>query len=116
MNTNKRLFQRKDGAILSGLCNGIAHYVGTDPKYVRLWWLGLSFFIGAKTVLIYAVLMFVVPYDKDETHSTAVIDVQTLKGLIVKGDTQGLRQFFSQMWNDVLRRVRGEAPTRTQQS
>jgi phage shock protein PspC (stress-responsive transcriptional regulator) len=116
MNTSKRFFQRKDGAILSGLCSGIAAYVGVNPNYVRIWWLGMSFFIGAKTILIYAVLMCVVPYAKGDARSTALIDVETLKTHVMKGDVDGLRAYFVQMWNDALRRVGGTASTGTQQS
>jgi phage shock protein C len=104
MNAAKRLFQRKDGAVVSGLCNGIADYVNVDANLVRIWWVGLSFFIGAKTLLIYAVLMFIVPYDEGEKESTALVDTQTLKVLILKGDSRGLRQYSKQFWTDTLRR------------
>jgi phage shock protein PspC (stress-responsive transcriptional regulator) len=116
MNTIKRFFQRKDGAIVSGLCNGIADYLGVNPNYVRIWWLGMSLFIGAKAIFIYAVLMFIVPYAKDEARSTALVDAETLKSHAMKGDVDGLRQYFTQMWNEVLRRVGGTAWTGTQQS
>jgi phage shock protein PspC (stress-responsive transcriptional regulator) len=104
MQATRRFYQRKDGAVFSGLCNGIAHYVGINPTFVRVWWLGMSFFIGAKIVLVYAVLMFLAPYAKDEGRSTALIDTETLKHHIVKGDAKGLRRYFAELWANTLRK------------
>lgn len=115
MNEKEPLFQRKDGAIVSGLCNGIARYVDVDPNYVRIWWLGMSLFIGAKTLLIYAVLMFVVPYAKDETRSTALVDAGALKAVIVKRDARAFPQVLALIWSDLARRCGGGLAPRSQQ-
>ncbi len=114
MNTSKPFVQRKDGAIFSGLCNGIAAYANVDVKYVRLWWLGMSAFIGVKAFLIYAVLMFVVPYANDEAQSTALADVQIIKGHIVRKDGRGLLNYLVQSWNEALRRMGFNTTARTQ--
>lgn len=114
MNTSKPFLQRKDGAIFSGLCNGIAAYTNVDVKYVRLWWLGMSVFIGAKVFSIYAVLMFVVPYANDETESTALLDAQIIESHIVRKNARGLLDYLAQSWNGALRRLGWNAPTRAQ--
>lgn len=114
MNTSKSFVQRKDGAIFSGLCNGIATYAHVHVKYVRLWWLGMSVFIGAKVFLIYAVLMFVVPYANDEAENTALLDAQIIKGHVVQKDARGLLNYLLQSWSGALRRLGLNATTRAQ--
>jgi phage shock protein PspC (stress-responsive transcriptional regulator) len=105
MQATGHFYQRKDGAVFSGLCNGIAHYIGVHPNLVRVWWLGMSVFIGAKTVLIYAALMFLVPYAKDEDRNTAIVEADTLKSYIVKGDAKGLRRFFAELCTRGFRKL-----------
>lgn len=104
MNSAKRLYQRKDGAIVSGLCRGIADYVQTDVKYVRALWVGLSLCIGVHTISIYCVLMFIVPYAQSTERSTALLDAEVLKRLLRQGDFQALRQYLVELWPQVLRR------------
>src|SRR3974390_2647091 len=58
----KRLYQISEGAILSGVCNGIAAYLGVDVTIVRLAFVVLVLLTGGAAVLGYLVLMFIVPY------------------------------------------------------
>jgi phage shock protein PspC (stress-responsive transcriptional regulator) len=68
----KRLYQISDGAILSGVCNGIAAYLGVDVTIVRLVFVVLALLSGGAAVLAYLVLMFIVPYaHTSEEHAAA---------------------------------------------
>lgn len=57
----KRLYQIEDGAIISGVCNGMGAYFDVDPTIVRVLFVVLAFLTGGLWVLVYLVLMFVIP-------------------------------------------------------
>jgi phage shock protein PspC (stress-responsive transcriptional regulator) len=68
----RRLYQISDGAIVSGLCNGIAAYLTVDVTPVRVIFVGLVFLTGGAALLAYLILMFVVPYaSTSEEHAAA---------------------------------------------
>jgi phage shock protein PspC (stress-responsive transcriptional regulator) len=65
----KRLYLIRDGAMLAGVCNGIAAYFTMDPAFVRVAFVvaavaEMAYFDRPPVVSIglYAVLMFLVPY------------------------------------------------------
>lgn len=67
----RRLYQIREGAMLSGVCNGIAAYRNVDPTFVRI-----AFVLGALseiaffdqppvlTIGLYVILMLLMPYAK----------------------------------------------------
>ena len=57
----KRLYQLKQGAMLSGVCNGLAAYFGMDPTIMRLIFVLLLFLTSGLWILGYLVLMLVMP-------------------------------------------------------
>jgi len=57
----KRLFQIREGAMWSGVCNGIAAYLNTDVTWVRLAFVLLTIFSSGLWFFVYLVLIFVVP-------------------------------------------------------
>ncbi|HSC09016.1 MAG TPA: PspC domain-containing protein, partial [Steroidobacteraceae bacterium] len=57
----KRLYQLKEGAMISGVCNGLAAYFGMDPTITRLIFVLLLFLTSGVWLLAYLVLMFVMP-------------------------------------------------------
>jgi phage shock protein PspC (stress-responsive transcriptional regulator) len=67
----KRLYQIREGAMLSGVCNGLAAYFNLDPTVVRIAFAGSTLVLIAMDVdgaiaipALYVVLMFLVPYAK----------------------------------------------------
>jgi phage shock protein PspC (stress-responsive transcriptional regulator) len=58
--TAKRLYRITEGAMLAGVCNGLAAYLNIDPTIVRLLFVLLTFFWGTG-VLVYLVMAIVVP-------------------------------------------------------
>jgi phage shock protein C len=74
----KRLYQIREGAMLSGVCNGLGAYFNLDPTIVRV-----AFVIAAVvemavtddppwiTVMFYVLLVFVVPYAKTSEQLAA---------------------------------------------
>ncbi len=57
----KRLEQLNEGAILSGICAGIARYFEIDVIWVRIVMVILTVLSGFTAVLIYALLMLLIP-------------------------------------------------------
>lgn len=58
--TRKKLYRDPDDKFLGGVCSGIAHYLGIDPIWVRLFWLFLVVTYGSG-VLIYMLLWILLP-------------------------------------------------------
>ena len=70
--TPRRLYQISEGAIVSGVCKGIAAYLGVDVTLVRVIFVALVFLTGGVAIFAYLVLMFVVPYAQtSEEHAAA---------------------------------------------
>jgi phage shock protein PspC (stress-responsive transcriptional regulator) len=74
----RRLYQIREGAMLSGVCNGLAAYFNLDPTIVRV-----AFVVSAvlemaitddppwMTGMIYVLLVFLVPYAKTSEQLAA---------------------------------------------
>ena len=60
--TPKRLYQISDGALISGVCKGIAVYLDIDVTLVRLLFVIAAVLTGGLAILAYIVMMFIVPY------------------------------------------------------
>ena len=61
---NKKLFRKPVGAILGGVCAGIAEYLGIDPLFIRLF-IVLWAVTGGSAFLVYLVLWVVIPAEGD---------------------------------------------------
>ena len=59
---SKRLYQISDGALISGVCKGIAVYMDIDVTLVRLLFVIAAVLSGGLAVLLYIAMMFIVPY------------------------------------------------------
>lgn len=68
----KRLYQISDGALISGVCKGIAVYADVDVTLVRLLFVISAVGTGGLSILVYIIMMFVVPYaNTPEEHAAA---------------------------------------------
>src|ERR1051326_7719356 len=56
----RRLYRIEEGAMLSGVCNGLAAYLNLDPTFVRLGFVLLTVFWGAG-LLVYCAMAIIVP-------------------------------------------------------
>jgi phage shock protein PspC (stress-responsive transcriptional regulator) len=57
----KRLYQIREGAMISGICNGLAAYFNVDVSFVRIGAVALAFLSGGIVALVYLLMMFVIP-------------------------------------------------------
>lgn len=62
----KRLYQIRDGAMISGVCKGIAAYFDIDVTIVRLIFVLLALVTTGAWVLLYIAMMFVIPFANTE--------------------------------------------------
>ena len=82
----KRLYQIREGAIVSGVANGLAAYFNIDPTIVRVAWVMAAVLEMTRadrppmlTIGLYVLLMFIVPYAKtSEERAAAQGAAQTL--------------------------------------
>jgi phage shock protein PspC (stress-responsive transcriptional regulator) len=68
--TPKRLYRIHEGAMLAGVCNGIAAYINIDPTLVRLAFVLLTMLWGTG-VLVYVVMAIVVPEARSPEEKAA---------------------------------------------
>lgn len=111
----KRLYQIREGAMLTGLCNGLAAYLNVDVTLVRVAFVILAVLTKGVWILVYAVLSFVIPYAKtSEERAAARGRTFTAKDLIdqaktnyatLKNDKQWKRQWRQQrrQWRHQMR-------------
>jgi phage shock protein PspC (stress-responsive transcriptional regulator) len=68
----RRLYQIREGAMISGVCNGIAAYFDADVTVVRVIFVLLAIITWGLWALAYIVMMFVIPYaETSEQHAAA---------------------------------------------
>lgn len=68
----KRLHRVHEGAMISGICNGLAAYFGLDPVLIRIAAILLIFLTGGGAIVAYLILIFVIPRAKtDEQRAVA---------------------------------------------
>ena len=68
----RRLYQIREGAVISGVCKGLAAYLNIDVSIIRILFVALVILTGGVWILIYIVMMFVIPYAQtSEQHAAA---------------------------------------------
>jgi phage shock protein PspC (stress-responsive transcriptional regulator) len=68
----KRLYQIRAGAMLSGVCTGLAAYLNIDVTIVRILFVVLTLLTGGLWILVYIAMMLVVPFaNTGEEHAAA---------------------------------------------
>ena len=58
---SRRLYRISDGAMIAGVCNGVAAFFRVDPTIIRLIFVGMLFLTGGGFVIVYIVLALVLP-------------------------------------------------------
>jgi phage shock protein PspC (stress-responsive transcriptional regulator) len=68
----KRLYQIREGAMISGVCKGLAAYLDIDVSILRSIFVVLAILTGGAWILVYIVMAFVIPYAQtSEQHAAA---------------------------------------------
>src|SRR5262252_1038098 len=66
----RRLYQIREGSMISGVCMGLAEYTRIDVTFIRIMFVLFALMSGGWGILAYAVLMFVVP--RVDTRAEAI--------------------------------------------
>ncbi|HEX2938412.1 MAG TPA: PspC domain-containing protein [Ruminiclostridium sp.] len=61
----KRLFRSTRNVMVSGVCGGIAEYIGTDPSLIRILWAILTVASAGTGILAYIACAVILPKDID---------------------------------------------------
>jgi phage shock protein PspC (stress-responsive transcriptional regulator) len=73
--SGKRLYLIRDGAMIAGVCNGLAAYFDIDVTFVRLAFIVLTVLTKGLGILAYIVLMFVVPHATTSEQEAAALGI-----------------------------------------
>lgn len=85
---DRPLLQVRDGAMISGVCNGLAAKFGFDVTLIRVVFVILAIATSGGFTLIYIAMMFLIPYDTDVEK----INDQSVPGFMFKLVTQMKRK------------------------
>lgn len=85
---SKQLVQIREGALVSGICNGVAAHFGVDVMLTRVIFVALAIATSGAFLFVYAAMMFLIPYD---TNIEKVND-QSLPGFMFKFVTHTKRK------------------------
>jgi phage shock protein C len=58
----KKLYRIREGAIIKGVCAGIAAYFNADPTLVRILFIALSLMSGGGALIAYILMAVFIPY------------------------------------------------------
>jgi phage shock protein PspC (stress-responsive transcriptional regulator) len=97
-NAPRRLYLIREGAMIGGLCNGIAAYFDIDVTVVRVVSVLLAFLTGGIAGLIYIVLIFVVPYASTYEERATAHGLPFNAQLLVERAKQKYHQFAQGQW------------------
>jgi phage shock protein PspC (stress-responsive transcriptional regulator) len=86
--SDRPLVQIREGAMISGVCTGLAARFGIDVTIVRVIFVVLALATSGAFVLVYVAMMFLIPYD---TNIEKVND-QSVPGFMFKFVTQMKRK------------------------
>lgn len=67
----KRLYRLKEEGFFSGVCAGLAAYLGIDPAVIRILFALLTLFTSGSWVLIYIIFTFIMPQAHTEEQKAA---------------------------------------------
>lgn len=110
----KKLFRDPDDKMLGGVCSGIAHYIGVDAVWVRLFWVLMPFldfiFLGISTgmlIFTYIILWLIIPLAKTTSDKLQMrgepVNVDSIKDFFGKSP-ENIRENVKDFGN-VARRV-----------
>jgi phage shock protein PspC (stress-responsive transcriptional regulator) len=101
--TAKRLYRLPEGAMLAGVCNGLAAYLQVDVTLVRIGFVVLALLTKGVGILVYVALMFVVPEattaEAQAAASGSPINAKEIVDRVKRGYEQG-----SHKWHREWRR------------
>ena len=115
----KRLYQIREGAVLTGVCNGLAAYLGVDVTIVRVVFIVLAVLTKGAWALVYVALSFFVPFADTAEERAAAHGVAFSAQELVDGTKKQYRRQqreWARQWRRARRGWRGWPPEMQQQA
>jgi phage shock protein PspC (stress-responsive transcriptional regulator) len=100
----RRLYRIHEGAMIAGVCNGIAAYSNVDPTLVRIGFVLLTIFWGTG-LLVYVVMAFVVPEARSPEEKSAASGMPATAQEFIRRAKEG---YYGAMKNFPDRKARRE--------
>jgi phage shock protein PspC (stress-responsive transcriptional regulator) len=105
----KRLYQIREGAMLSGVCTGIAAYSNIDVTIVRIVFVVLALLTHGLWILAYVIMMLVIPFaNTDEERAAAAGTPFNAQGVIDRAKKHYSEFKDSKEWRQHWRQQRRE--------
>lgn len=114
----KRLYQIREGAVLTGVCNGLAAYFNVDVTIVRLVFIVLAVLTKGLWVLVYIGMSFFIPFANTAEERAAAHGIAfSAQELVGRTRHQYRRQQreWARQWRRARRGWRGWSPELQQQ-
>lgn len=109
----KKLFRIPDGAMIGGVCTGLAAYFAVDVTIVRIGFVLAAALTHGAGILVYVAMMFLVPEattpDQRAAAGTAPFNAQDVVDRAKRGYAEGTRRLRWQ-WRRQQRQWRRSAP------
>ncbi len=67
---NKKLYKTSNDKFISGVCGGVAEYLGVDATIVRLIYAAVTLFTNFLGVILYIIAAIIIPYE-DQVYPNA---------------------------------------------
>lgn len=100
----KRLYRLKDEGFFTGVCAGLAAYLGIDPAIVRLLFALLTVFTSGIWILVYIILVVIIPRAGSEEQKAAAFgDPFTARELVDQVKEQLEKPAEGHNWRHSLR-------------
>lgn len=104
----RRLYQIREGSMISGVCSGLAAYFHADVTIVRIIFVALTILTGSLWILAYILMMFIIP-DATTSEERAAAHGQPFNAQqLVDGAKERYAEFRQQSarWQEGWRRRR----------
>jgi phage shock protein PspC (stress-responsive transcriptional regulator) len=100
----RRLYRVHEGAMIAGVCNGIAAYLGVDPTLVRLAFVLLTIFWGTG-LLVYIVMAIVVPEAQSAEEKAAASGIPSTAQEFIRRAREGYYEAMKNFPDRAARRA-----------
>ncbi|MEO6004071.1 MAG: PspC domain-containing protein [Opitutus sp.] len=95
----RRMYKLQDGAILAGVCNGIAAYFRIDPSLVRILFVVLAFFTLGGMAVAYLALILILPAADTPGEKAAAHGIPSTAQEFIHRAREGYYE-AAKNWND----------------
>jgi len=98
--TPKRLYQICEGAVLSGVCNGLAVYFNIDVTLVRIIFIILTVLTNGAWILVYIIMSVVIPYANTSEQKAQAHGMPFNANELLQRAREKYGQFDKKYWDE----------------